>query len=157
MRYLVLSLALIGFSCGDDTVANPDGPIDARIDARDFDAPSTIDGALTDAAEPDAAGLSCVDGVQDGDETDTDCGGSCPTKCGTGRGCNNMNDCQSHVCASGVCALPSCFDGVQNGLETDTDCGGADCDALNAQCQSGQHCVGNVDCVNGTCNNGTCN
>ncbi|MBK8636590.1 MAG: hypothetical protein IPN72_24835 [Saprospiraceae bacterium] len=43
---------------------------------------------------------SCTDGIQNGDETGVDCGGSnCP-------------------------ACPTCTDGIQNGNETGVDCGG---------------------------------
>ncbi|MEZ5042663.1 MAG: M12 family metallo-peptidase [Saprospiraceae bacterium] len=46
---------------------------------------------------------TCEDGIQNGDETGVDCGGSnCP-----------------------VC--PTCEDGIQNGSETGVDCGGSDC------------------------------
>ncbi len=46
---------------------------------------------------------TCVDGIQNGDETGVDCGGpDCP-------------DC------------PTCSDGIQNGNETGVDCGGPDC------------------------------
>ncbi len=51
------------------------------------------------------AGPSCDDGVQNGDETGVDCGGSC-TPCVT---------------------PPTCDDGVQNGDETGVDCGGSNC------------------------------
>ena len=48
---------------------------------------------------------TCTDGIQNGNETGVDCGGSdCP-----------------------VC--PSCTDGIQNGSETGVDCGGPDCAA----------------------------
>ena len=49
-----------------------------------------------------AIGISCTDGVQNGDETGVDCGGSC-----------------------GAC--PTCTDGIQNGDELGVDCGGANC------------------------------
>ena len=63
--------------------------------------------------EPDAP--SCEDGVQNGDETGIDCGGSecpsCPTE-------------------------PSCDDGFQNGDETGIDCGGSSCpDCPPVECQ----------------------
>lgn len=45
-------------------------------------------------------GNSCFDGIQNGDETGVDCGGSCV-------------------------ACPTCNDGVQNGDETGVDCGGS--------------------------------
>ncbi|MEM1324884.1 MAG: T9SS type A sorting domain-containing protein [Bacteroidota bacterium] len=46
---------------------------------------------------------TCLDGLQNGDEEDIDCGGS--------------------ICA--VC--PTCFDGIQNQDESDVDCGGIAC------------------------------
>ncbi|MEL6924492.1 MAG: M12 family metallo-peptidase, partial [Bacteroidota bacterium] len=52
------------------------------------------------------AGANCNDGVQNGDETGVDCGGSC-SPCAT------------------------CNDGVQNGSETGVDCGGPDCGPCN--------------------------
>ena len=48
-------------------------------------------------------GASCFNGIQDGDETGVDCGGSCAP------------------CAT-------CDDGIQNGGETGIDCGGPDCE-----------------------------
>jgi hypothetical protein len=51
-------------------------------------------------------GTTCHDGKTDGTESDTDCGGSCPA-CGDGQHCNTGSDCQSMVCAAGVCA-PLC-------------------------------------------------
>ena len=155
MRTWALMFSLLAISCGDDSVASPDGPsIDAprSIDAPAIDAPH-IDGAMSDAAPADAAGPTCSDNMMNGNETGIDCGGpDCPS-CGTGQGCLTMNDCQSHVCNSSmVCAAPSCIDGVQNGTETDTDCGGPACDAINHQCSTGQNCLVNDDCVTGTCN-----
>ncbi len=46
---------------------------------------------------------TCNDGVQNGDETGVDCGGSCP------------------ACPPN----PTCSDGIQNGDETSVDCGGS--------------------------------
>ena len=50
-----------------------------------------------------SSGASCFNGIQDGDETGVDCGGSC------------------QPCAT-------CDDGIQNGQETGIDCGGPDCE-----------------------------
>ncbi len=55
--------------------------------------------SFTGGTEP-----TCTDGIQNGDETGVDCGGSCPNACSTG---------------------PTCNDGVQNGDETGVDCGGS--------------------------------
>lgn len=40
----------------------------------------------------------CQDTVQNGDETDVDCGGSCPTKCAQGQKCINPADCVTGSC-----------------------------------------------------------
>ncbi|MEL6862827.1 MAG: discoidin domain-containing protein, partial [Bacteroidota bacterium] len=61
-----------------------------------------------------SGGPTCSDGIQNGNETDVDCGGpDCP-------------------------ACPTCSDGVQNGNETGVDCGGPDCPACSgATCSDG--------------------
>ncbi len=53
--------------------------------------------------ETGTGGVSCFNGIQDGDETGVDCGGSC-VPCAT------------------------CDDGIKNGQETGIDCGGPDCE-----------------------------
>ena len=73
---------------------------------------------------------TCDDGIQNGDETGVDCGGSdcpaCPT-CDDGiqNGSETGVDCGGPDCA----ACPTCDDGIQNGNETGVDCGGPDCAA----------------------------
>ncbi|MFK7908603.1 MAG: S8 family serine peptidase, partial [Chitinophagales bacterium] len=61
---------------------------------------------------------TCTDGIQNGNETGVDCGGS---------------DCPACEVA------PTCTDGVQNGNETGVDCGGSDCPACEvaATCNDG--------------------
>src|SRR5437868_720460 len=63
----------------------------------------------------------CDDGIGNGDETDVDCGGSCPA-CATGSACTGGADCASLVCAAGRCAAAACDDTRKNGDETDVDC-----------------------------------
>ncbi len=88
---------------------------------------------------------TCNDGVQNGDETGVDCGGSC-TAC---------------------TVSPSCNDGVQNGDETGVDCGGScvacapttscgdgTCDA-NESCSTCASDCGSCPII-GTCGDGTC-
>ena len=160
MRYVLALLFVVG--CGDDTVATPDAPSidaphpDARIDAPAIDAPAIdapdIDAPEPDAAMPDARAPACNDNMRNGDETDVDCGGSCPARCQTGQHCLTMNDCTSQVCdANMTCAAPACNDGVQNGDETDIDCGGPSCGGLNQLCATGQHCLVAMDCASFVC------
>jgi hypothetical protein len=53
---------------------------------------------------------TCNDGIQNGNETGIDCGGT---------------DCDPCV------VPPTCNDGIQNGNETGIDCGGSDCEACD--------------------------
>lgn len=100
-----------------------------------------------------ACPADCSDGVQNGDETDVDCGGSFCGACSPGQGCDGPSDCTSLVCTGNVCQAPTCADGVLNQDETDIDCGGS----CGATCAFGQSCSGGGDCVTGTCSGGVCN
>ena len=94
----------------------------------------------------------CEDGVLNGDESDIDCGGSCPL-CPIGGDCDGPSDCGSGVCDAGSCvAAASCEDGVENGDETGVDCGGPACEA----CPNGEGCIDPDDCVTGNCEVDTC-
>jgi hypothetical protein len=84
-------------------------------------------------------GPTCTDGIQNGNETDVDCGGpDCP-------------------------ACPTCNDGIQNGGETDVDCGGPDCpacptcsDGIQNGDETGVDCGGSCPpCGGGECTNVT--
>jgi hypothetical protein len=92
---------------------------------------------------------SCTDGVQNGAETDLDCGGGglCGA-CSDGKVCAANGDCTSQVCTGNVCQAPSCTDGVQNGAETDLDCGGG---GLCGACSDGQGCSVDTDCASQLC------
>ena len=46
---------------------------------------------------------TCYDGIQYGEETDIDCGGSICNCCGDGRSCIINDDCLSNVCFESVC------------------------------------------------------
>jgi NAD(P)-dependent dehydrogenase (short-subunit alcohol dehydrogenase family) len=93
----------------------------------------------------------CVDKVQNGSETDVDCGGSC-ADCANGATCGTGGDCVSGVCTGGICQVPTCADGVKNGSETGLDCGGPSC----ADCPAGQGCANGGDCVSGVCTGNVC-
>ena len=98
---------------------------------------------------------TCADGVQNGDETDADCGGACGATCDDGEGCSSAGDCLSGVCdgVSDTCVAPSCSDGVQNGDETGLDCGGS----CGGTCDTGDACIDGDDCLSAGCTAGACN
>jgi hypothetical protein len=90
---------------------------------------------------------TCSDLSKDGDETGTDCGGSC-SPCPNGLGCMARADCVSGHCAGTVCA-PCANDGdCESDFYCDTGSGacvvkhfnGASCLTAN-ECQS-ERCVG---------------
>src|SRR5947209_599696 len=90
---------------------------------RDADVPDLAMPDLTMGDLTAVFPMGCMDGAQDGDETDIDCGGSCKP-CDTGKGCARGKDCLSTFCTNKLCDAPSCMDGVKNGTESDVDCGG---------------------------------
>ena len=92
---------------------------------------------------------ACMDGAQNGDESDIDCGGSCAMTCALDQGCGADADCASGVCnlVRGRCVTDTCFDGVASGDETDVDCGGS----CAAGCGLDQSCNVNGDCASNDC------
>ncbi|MFO0665895.1 MAG: hypothetical protein U0174_18230 [Polyangiaceae bacterium] len=90
---------------------------------------------------------SCTDGVKNGTETDTDCGGASCGKCDDGKNCAAKGDCVSDVCTGGKCQTPVCNDGVKNNKETGLDCGGPDC----PRCADLEGCAVASDCLSGVC------
>ncbi|MDF1566083.1 MAG: hypothetical protein P1V51_23820, partial [Deltaproteobacteria bacterium] len=98
----------------------------------------------------DGGGVACDNGVQDGFESDIDCGGGICTPCVDGRLCRQNDDCASGTCSSQVCTTPaSCTDGVKNGDESDADCGGAVSGCPG--CADGTPCQSEADCQSGVC------
>ncbi len=68
---------------------------------------------------------TCTDGIQNGDETGVDCGGTACFECPT---CNDgiHNGSETGIDCGGNCtACPTCNDGIRNGTETGVDCGGS--------------------------------
>jgi hypothetical protein len=99
---------------------------------------------------------TCSDGVQNGTETDVDCGGSCPP-CADTKHCTVAADCTSGNCfgyGPGTCV--SCSDGVKDGNETGVDCGGSTCDLMGKRCAVGAGCTIGADCTTGYCQAGAC-
>ncbi len=100
-----------------------------------------------------SSGPTCTDGVQNGDETGVDCGGSnCPACPTCNDGVQNGNETGVDCGGSDCPACPTCNDGVQNGNETGVDCGGSDCPACptcNDGVQNGDET--GVDCGGSSC------
>src|SRR6185369_11791484 len=105
---------------------------------------------------------SCIDGLQNGDETGKDCGGSCIAlgqKCSNGLGCVSDNDCVSSLCTANVCSPASipahCSNGLLDADETGKDCGGS-CASFGQQCSNGFGCASDGDCQSGACTANVC-
>jgi hypothetical protein len=97
----------------------------------------------------------CNDGLKDGKETDTDCGGGVCPACTVGDSCNVDSDC---VAGEGCdvttkkCDANECHDGIKDGNETAIDCGGGTCPG----CPVGDPCTTDADCAApGGCDTGT--
>jgi len=110
---------------------------------------------------------TCADGIKNGLETDTDCGGDSCWPCPLNGICSNDADCETGSCKGKVCAPapigkqcplqpdpdnPTCADCVMNGQETDVDCGGDSC----SPCPTGATCMCNSDCKSGLCDGDAC-
>ena len=105
---------------GDGDPGDGDGdPGDGDGDPGDGDG----DGETGDG-DGDPTPVHCDNLVQDADETDVDCGGSCDP-CEPGEACLVAGDCDSSVCEANQCAAAACDDDVRNGDELEVDCGGS--------------------------------
>lgn len=139
---------------GDDATdaLAPDASPDA-IDAADAREAGDATDALLDAADAGTPDVdTCGDGVQDGDESDVDCGGHC-AKCANGNRCRTGVDCGSTACtAVGICVPVGCANGVLDPGESDVDCGVA----CGRGCTAGKHCSGPADCGGRVCNSNVC-
>lgn len=163
---LVLGLALGGVaSCADEVVESVDTGSSAEGGINTLSASDTADTTVSTPTGDTTAGSSgnpdCADTVQNGDETDIDCGGSCDP-CVDGQGCGAGEDCQSLVCSGGECQSPTCYDDVQNGNEDGIDCGttcpnpcgmSGDC-SDDDDCRPGEYCTRGATCEPAACDNG---
>ncbi|HEY1585426.1 MAG TPA: hypothetical protein VGH63_07025, partial [Polyangia bacterium] len=165
IRIALAGVALVAAGCIN--VAPIDGIYQCQIDS---DCPKSyfcdgtsqtcwqrghVPAVVGDMAMNDLAGTDsplCHDGVQNGDETDVDCGGTC-APCATGSVCSIAKDCTSMLCSAFThkCVGTKCEDGVRDGNETDIDCGGGACLA----CADGMGCKSNMDCTSDICNQAT--
>ena len=90
---------------------------------------------------------TCTDGMTNGMETDTDCGGPTCAPCGNTKTCAANSDCLSVSCVGTMCAATQCSDGIHNGAETAVDCGGPTC----SKCALTKACLVNGDCLSNNC------
>jgi hypothetical protein len=63
---------------------------------------------------------TCTDGIQNGSETDVDCGGVCQ-RCANTRACRSQDDCASALCVSGLCQACTFSEG-ECGIDGDGSC-----------------------------------
>jgi hypothetical protein len=76
----------------------PDGGLPVEGDAGPMK-----DAGMVTCPPPCNPMYSCTDGMQNGNETGTDCGGPDCAKCPNGMGCTSANDCESGRCAMMIC------------------------------------------------------
>lgn len=115
--------------------------------------PYPADGGTSSSSSGTGGNVSsCSNGLKDANETDKDCGGSCPDACGNGKGCDTGSDCASQVCTGNTCVVPACQDKAKNGQETDVDCGGPTC----PKCANDKACAVPADCTSAICESGAC-
>jgi hypothetical protein len=96
------------------------------------------DAGAADAAPdlaPDVVAATCTDRMQNGSETDVDCGGSCPA-CPLTKSCKAATDCASGPCIDGKCL--ECAPGA-------TKCAGK----RQSSCLGGLWVQANEDCASG--------
>jgi len=96
---------------------------------------------------------TCSDGVRNGSETGTDCGGPNCAACPPAQPCNGPTDCTTGICKASICVDATCADGQQNGKETDVDCGGGTCPACDG---ANKGCLIGGDCTSGVCTAYSC-
>ncbi len=89
---------------------------------------------------------SCTNGIRDGEETDTDCGGSECNKCGIGWKCERTTDCESGACIENYCSPGGEISGNQKGISaseikkmTAEDLAASAC-TKSVQCEEGSEC-----------------
>ena len=136
---------------GTGTTPPPPPPTDSGPPAADCTKAADCPSKVCDIPKGKCVEATCKDGVRNGTETDTDCGGGVCDQCQPLKSCANPNDCTSGVCLAYQCRAPACDDSVKNGPETDTDCGGP-C----AKCGIAKRCNGPADCETDVCVGGRC-
>jgi hypothetical protein len=92
---------------GETTGGTTDATSDTSSASTGPDASTTgIDASGTGTT---AAAPTCEDAEHNGDETDVDCGGSCPP-CELGEACVDAVDCSTMLCEGQLCCLESTYE-----------------------------------------------
>lgn len=109
-------------------------------------ASGTGSGSASDSGSDSGSGggPGCANGVQDGDESDVDCGGSCEP-CPDGKVCNEPDDCLSMMCVEQVCGDPVCADELMD--NTCQACLKASCCESLVSCFQDTYCTCWFGCI----------
>ncbi|MFO0649924.1 MAG: hypothetical protein U0326_27135 [Polyangiales bacterium] len=107
VRQLLVVLTALASACSDDTPAPADAssPRDVAdvTDVTDAGCRAPGECATGTCVSGRCVPFSCTDMIQNGRETDVDCGGDC-VPCAVGSRCAAPGDCASGVCTSSRCA-----------------------------------------------------
>ncbi|UQA56080.1 hypothetical protein [Polyangium aurulentum] len=123
--------------------------------------------------------FNCANGIKDGDESDIDCGTTCP-RCTQGRTCKADSDCNGTPCVDGICCETACDtvcfacdlpgsvgkcepipeDGEDTSFGDGQDCLHTEsftCTGLGTcRKMSGAACFNDTECASVNCMNGAC-
>src|SRR5579872_2969500 len=78
-----------------------------------FGTPCTDHGGIVCNGSGTCVSTHCMDGLQDGDETDVDCGGATCSPCADGKKCLAGRDCVSRDCRLDICVAAVCGNGAR--------------------------------------------
>jgi hypothetical protein len=152
-------------SCGDDAINGGETDLNCGGDCPDCVAGKQCETdddcdskkCLTDEDISVCAASLCDDELENGTESDEDCGGNDCDPCEEGKRCLVGTDCTSLVCEAVddalTCIAATCSDERANGNETGEDCGGdTECD----RCPAGEGCAAHADCTTNSCKDDIC-
>ena len=92
---------------GNETDVDCGGSVCPKcIDGKKCVAPTDCAGGACLAGSLVCVTPKCTDGQTNGDETDTDCGGTICARCTIGKACKAGTDCVSGACVGNACACP---------------------------------------------------
>ncbi len=111
---------------------------------------SDVDMGVQDSGPPEP---TCMDGAQNGDETDVDCGGPDCGQCADGQACSTESDCTSPLCVDGVCTALKALGEV---CTDRAECESNRCSEFNGTSYCTEVCDGPCDGENLACFDGVC-